>query len=211
VTVRKSIRREFGDQAPQAIVLDDSPVARKATSRRLRSMGYTVQVFANVTDFKQSWRPGMVDVIIADWDLSNKQSEKGDHVLAEVREQDWDVPFVLISGQLGQASRRANALEKLLDCGNARFIERGDVGIKLACEAAEDLIERRDLALLKVILALRPAASEGLSVPTSAGDLPARLQLANVVSKPAKSHEAGRPLALARTERALRTKPSRTA
>jgi DNA-binding NtrC family response regulator len=201
--MRESITLEFGDQRPRAIVLDDNANARRSTSRRLEREGFEVIECASADQFFKEWIPGTVDVIVSDWELSNKEEEGGDQVLASVRERDWDVPFVLISGKLDQASQRAEILENLLDSGNARFVERGDGAIQKACEAAEELIERRDLALLKVILALRPAALRSLSVPTSSGQVTARDQLAELVSQPTRSHEAGRPLAAARSKRAL--------
>jgi hypothetical protein len=158
-----------------------------------------------VNEFFAAWSPGTIDVIISDWELSHNENEGGDQVLATVRQRDWDVPFVLVSGKLDQAGRRADILENLLDSGNARFVERGDGAIQKACQAAEDLIERRDLTLLKVILALRPAALAGLSIPTSAGEVSAQQQLADLVSQPTKSHNAERPLAVVRSKRALGT------
>jgi CheY-like chemotaxis protein len=199
--MRKSIRQEFGQQAPRAIVLDDSVRARKMTARKLRGRGFQVVECANSADFRQAWKPGTVDVIISDWDLTHNEHEEGDKILEEVRQRDWDVPFVLISGKLGQAGQRAGVLERLLDNGSARFVQRGDGGIQEACNVAEDLIERRDLALLKVILGLRPAAMEGVAIPTSSGEVLAERMLEELVSLPAKSHDAERPLAFARSKK----------
>jgi hypothetical protein len=175
------------------------------TARKLKSRGFEVQQYDNVRDFRVAWKPGMVDVIIADWDLSSKAAESGDNVLAEVRQRDWDVPFVLISGKLDEDGQRANVLAKLLANGSARFVGRGpdgeQDGIAKACDEAEDLIERRDLALLKVILSLRPAALASESVPTTAGTRSVEELLAEAVVKPAKSHDFERPVAVALASR----------
>lgn len=197
--MRKSILTEFGDQKPRAIVLDDNALARKMTARRLRARGFEVYPCSNSSEFHDVWSPGTIDVIISDWDLSHNEHEEGDKVLEEVRKRDWDVPFVLISGKLSEATDRAEVLERLLGSGSARFVQRGDNGIEEACEAAEDLIERRDLALLKVLLALRPAVLQGGAVQTSSGKVKTQTMLDKLVSKPAKSHDAERPIASARS------------
>ena len=124
-------------------------------------------------------------------------------VLARVRNLDWDVPFVLVSGKLDQDDERARVLQHLLDNGSARFVKRGAGGIKEACDLAEDLIERRDLALLKMILALRPAALANASATTTSGKVSAQEVLGDLVSRPANSHNAGRPIAAARSSRAV--------
>lgn len=193
--MRPSIKKEFGDRKPRAIVLDDSAKARVMTGRQLRRRGFEVIECANASEFFESWRPGTVDVIIADWQLSHVANELGDQVLAAVRERDWDVPFVLVSGRLIEDTERAKVLEHLLRSGGARFVKRGNDGIRRACDSAEDLIERRDLALLKVVLALREGALSGATTPTSSGEQPVQEILEAIVANPRASHDAGRPIA----------------
>jgi CheY-like chemotaxis protein len=193
--MRQSIKREFGGHKPKAIVLDDNANARKVTARQLRGRGFEVVECASASEFFQRWKPGNVDVIIADWQLSHDKNEQGDEVLASVRERDWDVPFVLVSGKLGEDTERAKVLEHLLTSGGARFVERGNEGIQKACDSAEDLIERRDLALLKVILALREGALKGATISTSSGEQSVQEILETTVSTPPASHDAGRPIA----------------
>jgi CheY-like chemotaxis protein len=191
--LRKSIRKEFGDQPPRAIVLDDNANARAVTARSLTRRGFEVITCSSAAEFRRAWIPGTVDVIVADWHLSEVAKDQGNRVLLEVRKRDWDVPFVLISGQLRETGK-VQILEQLLDGGGARFVERGDAAIKAVCDCAEDLIERRDLKLLKLILAMRQAALQDLKIRTSSGALPARKVLQDVVSKPSESHDAERPL-----------------
>lgn len=193
--MRSSIKKEFGGRKPRAIVLDDSSTARRMTARRLRGRGFQVIECSNAAEFFEAWRPGTVDVIIADWQLSHDETELGDQVLVSVRRRDWDVPFVLVSGKLGEDTDRARVLERLLSSGSARFVKRGHEGIRQACESAEDLIERRDLALLKVILSMRDGALSGATIPTSSGELSVQDFLETVVSKPRASHDAERPIA----------------
>jgi CheY-like chemotaxis protein len=195
--MRKSITQEFQGQKPRAIVLDDNRHSRVMTGRRLRKRGFDVTEHDSVASFLSAWHPGTSDVIIADWDLSGKPAESGDHVLEHIRRHDWDVPFVLVSGKLDEDNDRAKVLARLLESGGARFVRRGNEGIARACEEAEDLVERRDLALLKVILSLRPAALAGQSVPTTTGEKPVLELLAEAVARPSDSHNFGRPIAKA--------------
>src|SRR4051812_142450 len=123
--MRHSILRDFGDQRPRAIVLDDNARARSMTGRRLRRIGFDVIECASASEFYSSWAPGTADVIIADWDLSNDPGESGDKILQQVRLRDWDVPFVLISGKLEDETDRANVLANLLGNGGAAFVGRG--------------------------------------------------------------------------------------
>src|SRR5437868_4566250 len=122
------------------------------TARRLRGRGFEVLECANSEEFREVWSPGTIDVIVSDWDLAHDTD--GDEILTAVRERDWDVPFVLVSGKLEEAKERAGVLETLLDNGGARFVKRGADTIREICEVAEDLVERRDQALVKVVLAL---------------------------------------------------------
>jgi CheY-like chemotaxis protein len=200
--MRKSIRKEFGARRPRAIVLDDNVRARRMTARRLRSRGFEVVECRNPEEFRRDWKPGTVDVIVADWQLSNDDTELGDRMLARVRQRDWDVPFVLVSGKLDQGTERVTVLEQLLRSGGARFVKRGVNGIRLACDDAEDLIERRDLALLKVILSLREGALSGATIQTTSGDRSVGEVLEGIVSKPQASHDAERPIAQTRGRRA---------
>lgn len=202
--MRSSITREFHPSKPRAIVLDDHGVSRKMTARRLRTRGFDVSECSNVNDFHDVWRPGTFDVIVADWELSKDPSKHGDRMLLEVRRRDWDVPFVLVSGKLDEESSRAQVLQSLLQSGSARFVRRGSNGIRQACDDAEDLIERRDLTLLKMVLSLRDGALSGAKIQTSTGYQLVSEQLEALVSRPRASHEAGRPIAERRSARAIR-------
>jgi CheY-like chemotaxis protein len=191
--MKRSVVREFRGSRPRAIVLDDHNGARKMTTRRLRSFGFEVVPCRSVDEFRAAWSPGLFDVIVADWELS--ATDYGDQVLADVRDRDWDVPFVLVSGKLQDKGDRVEVLEHLLASGGARFIVRGDASIETACREAEALIERRDLALLKVILALRPAALAGEAVQTPSGPHPVAKLLEQVVARPTRSHRVERSIA----------------
>jgi len=193
--VRKSILKEFGDRRPVAIVLDDNARARVMTGRQLRKRGFETIECANSDEFLATWKPGTADVVIADWHLSNDPRKFGDRMLKAVRKRDWDVPFVLVSGRLDEDTERARILQYLLKSGGATFVQRGDGGIKKACDSAEDLIERRDVALLKLILGLRSGALQDERIKTSTGEQSVAKLLESIVSNPKASHYAERPLA----------------
>jgi len=200
--MRESISQEFASHKPKAVVLDDNAHARRMTARRLRGRGFQVQECGSVEEFQKIWRPGMADVIVADWQLADDEKKHGDKVLIDVRRKDWDVPFVLVSGKLSEDLNRARVLQALLDEGGARFVKRGENGIKRICDDAEDLIERRDSTLLKVILSLRAGAEAGLTVRTSSGEKSLVDQLAELLRKPKDSHDVLRPVSLVRSKRA---------
>src|SRR4051794_8034977 len=128
--MKPSIQKEFGAQRPRAILLDDEDDVRRMTARTLAGLGFDTVECGNSRQFVDMWKPGTADVIISDWDLTHEEHQKGNSVLEEVRKQDWDVPFVLVSGRLEQAEARAGVLKSLLDSGSARFVVRGDSGIE---------------------------------------------------------------------------------
>lgn len=186
--MKDSVAADFGGRPPRAIVLDDNERSRVSIARELRSNGFEVRDCETVAEFQDIWAPGMFDLIVADWQLSEKPLEHGDRVLEEIRRRDWDVPFVLISGQLEETERLSAVLQVLLDQGQARFVERGVDGIQRVAEEAMLLLERRDSTLLKVILALRDAADEGLGFQTTKGSQSVLEQLAELVANPDVSH-----------------------
>lgn len=190
--MNSDLKTLFGDQRPVALVVDDSPRARKQTGRRLEAAGFRVTETASLDAFVAAWRPGLVDVVIADWELSD--TEHGDQVLSDIRRRDWEVPFVLISGKLVDDSRRASVLANLLENGRARFVRRGDSGIEQAVHAAIDLQLRRDITLLRLILVYRAAAAAEATVASSRGQVPVQELLADLVSTPTESSAAERPL-----------------
>lgn len=199
--MKKEIKNEFGARKPRAIVLDDHPTSRTMTARALRKRGFVVEEVDSFKEFERVWKPGMVDLVVADWQLSER--DHGDIVLKNVRKRDWDVPFVLVSGKLGEDERRVKVLEVLLKHGAARFVTRGSGGIAKACDEGEDLIERRDLTLLKTILALREAALNGQVIQSSNGPVSVAAQLAELVAEPKSSHEALGSVSKIRSDRAL--------
>lgn len=192
--MNKTILKEFGNSSPRVIVLDDSDRPRAALRRELESEGLEVSEFSDVKSFEKSWAPGMFDLIVADWDLSER--EKGDEVLASIRESDWDVPFILISGRLNEdGPSRSQVFESMLSEGNCDFVERGDDASAQVIKKAFKLIEQRDFALLRVVLRFRQAALEEKQVKTTSGSVSALDILAELVRSPSNSHDVEGPLA----------------
>lgn len=201
--MRESLAKEYGSQLPRAIVLDDDQKARAIMTRALQRTGFEVAKCKSFADFRDVWKPGMADVIVADWQLSHIPEEHGDRVLEWVRSRDWDVSFVLISGRLGEAEPRVEVVEKLLESGGAAFVPRGESGFEMACEKAQDLIERRDMSLLKSILLFRKAADEGVTLSTSSGETTAEEFLAELVVQPDRTHNFLRPVSSSRGKDAV--------
>lgn len=194
-----AISKEFGEHTPRAIVLDDDENMRKSLERRLRRDGFHVETFGEISGFLTSWKPGLADVILADWDLS--ANEKGDGVLFQVRQLDWSVPFVLISGKLGEDEKRLAVFGRLLEGGAAKFVQRGKDGMEKASAAAQSLLLRRDQALQKIVLSYRKAALAGAVVRTTSGEVSALDMLAEAVRTEESSHDLDRPIAEAIRER----------
>jgi CheY-like chemotaxis protein len=201
--VRPSLMSEYGNQRPRALVLDDDDTSSRMLRAVLEPRGFDVQNCKNHAEFRKTWAPGFFDVIIADWHLAKDM--RGERVLREVRERDWDVPFVLISGRLEEANIRSQVLQELLERGQAMFVRRGAEsgadGYTLACDAAEALLERRDASVVRTILSLRPAALRNDELPASSGTVSARAQLEEVVKSSAAALWAARPLAEAIAKR----------
>jgi len=199
--MKDSIELDFKGRQPRAIVLDDNDRSRISIARELKHSGFIVQDCETVAQFFDIWAPGMFDLIVADWQLSERPSDHGDKVLERVRAIDWDVPFVLISGKLDEHHNLSSVLQVLLDQGQARFVVRGDDVFGKIREEALQLMERRDSTLLKVILALRDAADEGASFRTTTGQQAVKKQLADLVASPVSSHDSLRPLSNVRSAR----------
>jgi CheY-like chemotaxis protein len=199
--VRAEVAAEFGGFLPRAIVLDDHNGSRRATALSLQERGFEVFECETVDEFNRYWSPGMVDLIVADWQLSDH--EHGDEVLADVRLRDWDVPLVLVSGKLDEDEFRVKVLEVLLGLGGSKFVARGADGIEKACDEGEALIERRDMTLLKVVLALRQGAREDAVIQSSNGPVTVKSELARLVAAPSAMHKSLNELTSIRSRRLL--------
>jgi CheY-like chemotaxis protein len=200
--MRKEVAAEFGNFKPRALVLDDHPNSRRATAITLSARGFDVSECETTDQFNEAWAPGMFDLIVADWQLSDR--DHGDQVLVRVRLSDWDVPFVLVSGKLDEDDMRVKVLEVLLEHGGARFVARGSDGIERACDEGEALIERRDMTLLKIILALREGAMRGATIQSSSGLVTMKQQLATLVAAPVEAHKTTGALSALRSGKVLR-------
>lgn len=200
--MKQSILREFGSYKPRVLVVDDDSRSRTTLRRQLEKRGFDVLLAASAEEFQKQWQPGLFDAIVADWHLS--ASKKGDELLLHVRGREWSVPFVLISGNLGEATDRSPVLVRMLQQGHATFVERGQNSFVSACDAVENLVEQRDPGLLRLILPLRTGAEKHGVLPTSSGPLRVEDLLADLVRSPELSHQHVRPLTKAWHQKATR-------
>lgn len=196
-------RKAFAQDRPRALLLDDDEGSRAVLGRTFSQGGFEAVLCDSVERFEELWSPGMFDVIVADWDLA--KYKYGDEVLISVRERDWDVPFVLISGRLDEDCRKSKVLLQLLSSSGSRFVERGDDGFEKVFKAAIELIERRDLVLLKLILKFRKEVTDGASVETSTGPLMVKTLLEEVVRNADMSYDTEEPIANRIAEKLLRS------
>ena len=75
-------------------VVDDDASVRAATSKFLRSHGYTVQAYSSAEDFLQSGRLNDTSCVIADVQMPGLS---GLELLTIMRAQGHGVPFILIT------------------------------------------------------------------------------------------------------------------
>jgi len=145
--MRASIKKEFGDSRPRAIVLDDSASARSMTARRLRKRGFEVVECSNVADFQDVWKPGSLTSLLP----------TGIYLMTN---RSMGIVYWKMFARATGTCRLCLCLESWIrvpqgpryykiSCKAAgRGCRRGDNGIKRACDDAEDLIERRILVCL---------------------------------------------------------------
>jgi DNA-binding NtrC family response regulator len=163
-------RRETGKGPrahPRVLVVDDDKNAGVALSRALRRNRFDVETTESFETGLAAFHAGFFDLVIADWDLAAEPQRKGDALFGAVRLRDWEVPMILLSGQLPEASptQQAETLQTILNYGSVRFVERGH-GYDPVIKAARDLLQRRDIALVTLIGQLRATKDR---LPTSSG------------------------------------------
>jgi FixJ family two-component response regulator len=88
-------------------VVDDDPSVRAATSKFLRSHGYTVQAFSSAEHFLQSGGLNESRCVIADLQMPGMN---GLELLAMVRAQGYRAPFIFITA-FPDETTRARALK----------------------------------------------------------------------------------------------------
>ena len=88
-------------------VVDDDASVRAATSKFLRSHGYSVQAFSSAEDFLRSGRLNGTSCVIADVQMPGMN---GLELLAMMRAQGHGVPFIFITA-FPDETTRARALQ----------------------------------------------------------------------------------------------------
>jgi FixJ family two-component response regulator len=93
-------------------VVDDDAAVRAATSKFLRSHGYTVQAYSSAEDFLQSGRLNDTACVIADVQMPGMS---GLELLTKMRAQGHDAPFIFITA-FPDETTRARALQRGAIC-----------------------------------------------------------------------------------------------
>ena len=79
----------------KVLVADDSGTMRKIIIRSLQAIGASETVEArDGAEAVALFKPGEFDLVLTDWNMPNKT---GPDVVREIREQDADVPIVMIT------------------------------------------------------------------------------------------------------------------
>jgi FixJ family two-component response regulator len=88
-------------------VVDDDASVRAATSKFLRSHGYTVQAYSSAQHFLQAGRLSDTSCVIADLQMPGMS---GLELLTTMRAQGYDAPFIFITA-FPDETTRARALK----------------------------------------------------------------------------------------------------
>src|SRR5579863_5689550 len=132
--------------------VEDSPSDAALIERTLRKAGYTVysERVTSATEMKSALASRLWDVIIADYRLPEFDAPSA---LSLLRESGRDIPFIVVSGALGEelavAMMKAGAQDYLLKDHLARLgpaVEReiGDVRARLGRQRAEQALDESE-------------------------------------------------------------------
>jgi two-component sensor histidine kinase len=132
--------------------VDDSPSDAALIERTLRKAGYTVYTerVTNAAEVKSALASRLWDVITADYRLAEFDAPSA---LSLLRESGRDIPFIVVSGELGEdlavAMMKAGAQDYLLKDSLARLgpaVQRGidDVRARLGRKRAEQALDESE-------------------------------------------------------------------
>jgi signal transduction histidine kinase len=147
----------------RALILEDQPIDAELAQRALADGGFRCipTVAAGRAAFESAFAPGRFDLVLADYSLPDYT---GLEALAFVRRSDVLVPFMLVSGALGEERAveavRAGATDYILKHGLARLApavrralgERRDREQHIATSLALELSQKRLSALSRRLL-----------------------------------------------------------
>lgn len=166
---------------PVVLLVDDEKLTIKILGRKLRTLGYKVIACETYAQALSAFRSGFIDIVVADWDLAKDDKKKGDALFRAIRERDWEVPLVLVSGKLHEDSAKAATFANVLNFGSATFVERGTaIGYEKIVQAMRRLLERRDIVLSEMIHKLR---SSQIKVRTTSGVVDSSKLLSRMLSR----------------------------
>jgi two-component system chemotaxis response regulator CheY len=85
----------------RVLVADDSSTMRKIILRSLNAVGISSATeAADGEEAVNAFKPGDFDLVLTDWNMSGKS---GLEVIAEIREQDADVPIIMVTTEAGKS------------------------------------------------------------------------------------------------------------
>ena len=123
--------------------LEDSPLDALLVQEMLRSdhLDFDIVVVSEPEDFERELAKGDVDVIISDYSLPRYC---GTDALKRTRETERDVPFIFVSGSIGE-ERAAEAVRLgATDYVMKEHLRRLGIAVNRAVEAAESARRRRE-------------------------------------------------------------------
>jgi signal transduction histidine kinase len=168
------IEAEMSAEGLRALLLEDEPTDAELALMALADGGFRCQptLAAGRAAFEAAFAPGRFDLVLADYSLPDYT---GLEALAYVRRTDPLVPFVLVSGALGEEraveALRAGATDYILKHGLARLApavrraltERRERERHLATSRALELSQERLRALSRRLLEVQEEERRGLA------------------------------------------------
>jgi signal transduction histidine kinase len=164
----------MGEETLRALILEDEPTDAELALVALAEGGYRClpTVAAGRAAFEAAFAPGRYDLVLADYSLPDYT---GMEALSFVRQTDALVPFVLVSGAMGEEraieALRAGATDYILKHGMVRLApavrralgERRDRERHLATSRALELSQERLRALSRRLLEVQEAERRSLA------------------------------------------------
>ncbi|HET6990505.1 MAG TPA: PAS domain S-box protein [Bacteroidia bacterium] len=103
------------------LIIEDSPSDAEFVRRELKKMGISsVDHVQNMETYREKFIPGKYDAILCDYNLGKNE---GIEILAEVRKVDALVPFIIVSGTIGEEK----AVE-ILKSGATDYVLKNNLG-----------------------------------------------------------------------------------
>ena len=134
------------DKELRILILEDSPADVEIQERELRKAGlvFTSKVVDTREAFLKELDEFSPDIILSDYAMP---SFSGSAALRIVKEKCPDVPFILVSGNVGEEFAIENLREGVTDYVLKRNLMRLGPSVRRALEEAKMIAERKQAAL----------------------------------------------------------------